>query len=1637
MSSRKKSREGAALIIVLMSLTLLFSLGVPFLFASRVRSESSNDLLYRAQARIAVGSVSKYISTQQAGTHPAVDPTPLFDSAGEWNGIGLGPLPQSLGSDWELSRESWGVEIENTQSKISLSTAPSMLIQNLVHPCFLTAPVTHADTSISVTSTLGFPETGIVLISGSWVEYQSKNATTFLEISGAIEPPDDLEQTRFREGRFVLDPRVQNLALSNLRVDGHQTPEFFADSLEFGFDVNGSDLLPLDNRKYLETMTALSTGAYGASKWQPGTYMNREIDPERPELIRVANNLIINPGTYIRLESNTGEAFESLVVAGNGRALILASPVPEGFMAFETRVMPMTREPVDVNACRPEVLQALLTGLQFRTIPFTSSYAVTGDGRRDWVTPTEANEVTLAMLQARPIRGADDLFDRVLNPLAVEGKISDIDSWVIYLNSVDPNHAWLRQSTTGFGYRAGLEYEQRVHAAVRSRLGRTLARSSAEQVVQVAPAGRLLEMAHTQQRFEVFSSWNRGIHGVSTLPSHVVPASSSFGDPGIGTSLRLGEYQGFGRQLPASEEELSVIIPTPARDADTAPYGGQGRTEHFDISESPLGYDFSARGPIFTVVDEWEVGDGTSSNIEPLHIQGWFYAEETTDATLFDLSSSQADRNRIVAAFEEGELIIRCYGTHGEDVYDNEGREECITIRVDESFNGSSLTGRWFHLGVLLRNASARGVQVTIDGVPRGEIDNFTYLAQAIPSYAPGDTSEPIYVEDTDGFPNRGVIRVGDEIIEYTSKTANSFIVDRDLSEYFGGRSIRQATDQLVMVSDTSHPVGAGVELYGYSSILLGDIPPGGATLSGDVGPWSMANSIVGIEDIVVQFRINPNPIPIGKGISASYIGDIELAPLEQAPEDTYYAEAFQSDGGFAVIWQGGGGDYPFNIEDESRIGGIEVIRYSARNGTTLTISERNVFTPGLEEAPEGYFSEEGTSFIMEFEDYVFVGEDGQVSANEYVPFNVYIMPISIKTNGASDLTYWQPTIEETGFVQIAPSSNADATEWVRYDNIIDGCFVRDYWESLNEVVSTLFEFDPENGGADIPGGAGPRGRVSLFVEEKDDLIVENEDSQDPDEPPYAFRATIGDSSAVNERNEFLNEALERYSFRGVMGTFDHGHQAGEKAIPVFKTVRAFGPANLVADPGYGHVGRFDRVAIMQADEDADPFWYEVQWATTQRVNDGRADSTANYIAFTDFPGLPYLGPNLEDLWSRGAEALDFRNYNRITKFPNHERPARLESFTVGIDAAGTGGALTGYVDELALHAVGGFGDPTSFFATGGFFLTEDLSDTEEDIIQVHEYDFSVNQYRYSLPNTSAGQYLEYLPASGILDIDGERIAYSSIDTALGQFLIAPNGRGLHGTEQRGHSSGARVRIADGRLATTLTSDMSSSSSVLTLEDSNTLPTYGMLLVDEELMYVPMRGRGEELAMPQLRSQNNLSSSLGSDQLGATRAGIFRGRFGTSSESHSAGAVAYHFPTRWLDLYAPRSNSGLSAWYEIGLEQPQAFWRGVGYDVDSTSSGSSRVVCLARAGEASWEDSPEDSRHLTLFEDGFTSTGELQPLNFLSDRLELRFHFDWQQGAFDPISFSATGWTEAPRIRNILIDYLAETKKIRDVEVNE
>jgi hypothetical protein len=362
---------------------------------------------------------------------------------------------------------------------------------------------------------------------------------------------------------------------------------------------------------------------------------------------------------------------------------------------------------------------------------------------------------------------------------------------------------------------------------------------------------------------------------------------------------------------------------------------------------------------------------------------------------------------------------------------------------------------------------------------------------------------------------------------------------------------------------------------------------------------------------------------------------------------------------------------------------------------------------------------------------------------------------------------------------------------------------------------------------------------------------------------------------------------------------------------------------------------------------------------------------------------------------------------------------------TWGGDAVGAT-RFDGWVDEVSVHTAPGNGVVAGPLGRASYALDEALSATAEDQLILNPNLAFVDGYPTYAP--TAGAFLVQFPSSGILDLDGERIAYVEFSSSDGRFTLAPNGRGLHGTERRAHAVGARAFACDGRFATALNADLPAGGEILLVDDAGPFPRGGLLLVDQELMHAPHRTpNGGLLAMPRLPEREDARDPGG---------GALRGRFGTLLQDHTAGSPVYSFPTRWMDGYEPRCDDPALSWCEFGFEAPNAYWRGLAWEEESPD-GTQRVRALARAGTAAWTDDPETTPGLVAFDRGRSEQGGFVPLRLRADRLELRLFFDWEAGSFDAQTFLATGWTRAPRVRSFLLDYLAETRVEKRVELRE
>ena len=315
----------------------------------------------------------------------------------------------------------------------------------------------------------------------------------------------------------------------------------------------------------------------------------------------------------------------------------------------------------------------------------------------------------------------------------------------------------------------------------------------------------------------------------------------------------------------------------------------------------------------------YTVGGGL---VGPHAVSFWFRPRDSNDQMLFDLSEDERDRNRITIKIEENELVF--------EVMDEAGLDDDIAAiqRVRTSPERTAGTWRvplididlqsdtWYHVNLSAMGNRPGQMTLLVDGVPRNGPELRTHLSKPIPSYIPPSTPGPfwqnttkyldIMVEDTEGFPDRGVLRIGLELFEYTSKTAGSFSCQfgrgDPVNNTVGGRVARMRLQEYVPRIPTNastgrplinieeitgganilvappHEAGSSVELYGYSVPVYRDftVQVGSGTLQSALGAFAVARVINDKTPIGIPLPMG-GEFPLGHGLDADEVVDIDL----------------------------------------------------------------------------------------------------------------------------------------------------------------------------------------------------------------------------------------------------------------------------------------------------------------------------------------------------------------------------------------------------------------------------------------------------------------------------------------------------------------------------------------------------------------------------------------------------------------------------------------------------------------------------------------------------------------------------------------------------------------------------------------
>ena len=1683
---RDHGRSGFAVLSVLFVLIALLILCAPFLMTARNASRASHQLSDRVQSRLALDAGIKHARAQLGGSHPSLDATPYFDDLDELTVESA--LPPEFWNNHDPKGVMWDVESEDVSGRIDLGSAPPQLFANMVGSVTrLADPLKSKAKEIKVLSTRGFEPEGFLWVGPELVRYAELTDEGFGVLTRGLTANVDQDGNWTGCGPApaldhainvaVIDQRAFSIPLWRISDAARGLRSF--DSVEQVRDCEplalagslGSDLI-----KELDRRASVYAGVRGGPEWQRAVRITNSIKAGEGCVVRVSERRNFNPGTTVMITDGRMVEYGLVLALVDADGVKLTQPVRLDYQGYHATMAPLARRPVNVNVASALVLESLFLNLQL-------------NGRSARISRDEAAGLAALCIESRPFTGLEDFLRRVVLPAAgveplpkdapvtpaalanASGALIDVDDGLaVYANALNANDERLAYSTMPLSFVSRDVYRMQARTAVNAVSGVLRSSGVREEVALVIPQRDLLSVFARQEDFEEQLRLTGDAPLFATGPN----STSRFDGPSVPPS-RLFAHWGTWKDQPyvpgrtavaedevpipehvfASREDAGWCQLAPSRVEETTFL--QGRMLHFDHETRDLEGRYLPDEPIsYAPLDkkvQWAPAAGGLARA--LSASFWFKPKAVGDGTFVDFGGGALDTDRVWLGIEGADLVLRVLdgpGDHPATVFPERGEAR---FEVTPG-NGPGLgQDTWSHVEIDVRGNRPDQIHLSVDGRQLGvRTPGLTKLSAGFST-----DSLIMVVESDEGFPDRGVARVGNELIEYVKQSKNVFRAQHETTGAhagFGGRLARErfaidgtagvepGLNQAKGVVNEDHAAGTPVALYGYSMPLASNVPMGEGFLANDLGRFAVG--YVAAVEIDSQSHpgepvsINAIPVPLGLGFEGynSRLTALQLLPADPAPMTTAtLMAAFEKTGGYALVMQLG----PATVNNQqealtlnnSPLWGTEVVHYSGVANDKLLIDRRGAL-------PAENSDTRPHAFIVDWQ-VTINGSDPDLELDR----KVFVVPISINA-GASPTTFLPPT-NQSEFAQITELATGELTEWVRYDRIEQGHLVRNDPLALAHVRQRIIG-DPRGngqppvpppdpgppdgpvGGPPAPAGAaasaGPlQPLTSPFVAA---LAAASQQASSPSTwLPYL--GTDEDLSAPVTR-----AARTALQFRGVFGTYSHAHQRNTPVHPVWR-VQAGSTEG--GEPGHG-----DAAFVVDA-LPSDPGWplvihrayrpwqhMETTWIPGSNPMTPTAGAVLNppagegnlvnfvYVAANAAVRAPVAAGTSQT----NISPAETRLQARLTLFPSGERPRDVTQVELGraLNGAGVPSAV---IDEFVFGSQH-FGE--------GTVHADALQGAQMSLTT----DFGVGAQTFStfpkVVRVARGlqgdprNFLDDLPKdAGLVRIGNEILCYDFIDSSTGVITIASGGRGLLGTDEGPHEIGEVINWLETRVVTTLAAGMTANSAAIVLEDASDFPSQGTLLIGGELMHYT-RVSGTQLEMPSGSSTPGAMDDKGG--------GLFRGRFGTTPSSHGAGEPVILFPFRYWDRWADRADAPELAYFGLSQHQPNAFWRGVFFQADEPPG--TKVEVLQRSNpRMPWDAEPalNPGADLARLQQGLKDGASLS-IGVQRDQVEWRAYVRFDQGAFDFNGGLSHGWKRTPRLTLFGVEYLGPGLTLRRVD---
>lgn len=1703
-SSPDARRAGFAILSVLFVLLALLVLCTPYLMTARNADRAGSESADRAQLRLALDSAGRHARTVLAASHPAEDPTPYIDSEDELSVDNS--FDRSFLDANDATGVMWDVEARDVSGLIDLSSASPQVVANMLDwTTIVSLPVKAEDDEIQVASAAGFDPAGELWIDGELLRYASIDENTFKGVERGLFTSRDEEgqwhtsgprpPSAHALGSAVLDRRA--FAIASWRVardDGRlQTLRAPEELREAGRGV--FDELAFES---LSQLGSVHAGVRAGALWQHPTRLVAPVDGGVDYEIQVAEPRWYNAGATIEVSDGLVRELR-MVESRQGAAILLDRVLEHGYDAYTAQVRVLARRPVNVNTAPAAVLEVLFANLQLH-------------GRNERITEPEARALAGLAVAARPFDGLEDFLRRVVLPAAGletppaddegagERAVADVavidpyDAQALYRNALNANDGALAFATMPFVFASRDVYAMELRASVNAPSGIERVSAARDRVELVVPQRELFCLFARQQDFDEalrFSRegpwWTTGPEATSPFDSSTVPPSRFAAHMGGAVDV-LAEDADTEPDVPdhvfPSLEDDGFVQLWPAR--MPSPDGNEEHVLHFDKETRDLEGrylpDETVLRPASSKSIEW-TGTGDGELLRSLAYSMWIKPRESGDAVLLDVGGTQREADRLLLVTEGEDLVLRVLDGFG----DHSQSEQTEAGEVRFALAGDTSPGlpvdTWSHVQIDVRGNRPDQMTMLVNGLSHGvRTPGMTRLTQ--PLFQDG----ALHVESIEGFPARGVVRLGNELVEYVVEDDHTLRAERDeqgRGAGFGGRAARTrhtlaGIPEEVAELTVSHPAGTAVTHYGYSLPLASDLFAGSSQLDSDLGPWRVAKVMevrnVG-DDSPGEDLIQAGLGDFGTGLEANRESvDLVVSLGDEPSVDADSGEvvsSFNLTGGYAaliqVAWTANGGVQESAVG--TPLGGVEVVRYSGYQGDVVRVVARggNVGLRLLTGREEGGRLGGTRAFVVNWSPSVQNTGTGELIASR-MRWATYLIPISLRVPGISALEgFAQPPVGESGFAQLTEIDEAERTEWVRYDEVDAqyGQLVRDdpdalmaaYDAIVGASTGALYAGDDDDDDQPHDGGGGPGdvgdtnhgivsapssapgpGAPGLPGPSAPGPSAPGPSATSPSAPgPRAMQAGGGPdwrpAMGESELDELpLSRAVaSRFRFRGVLETFTHSHSAGTLVLPTFEV--------LDQGPDGGRPGREDTVFLVQPDTT------HVGWPVTVH----RAHRPWHHapVHAWDQDGDSYRAVASG---TSGAEPDGWPEWDDII-YVALQNPVP-EPITSG-SVAGAAGLQT-TVDSRKLGRMVKFPSgelPRIVTAVGVGTGFDGVGALPTPSAVVDEVFFGTPRIGGGPGKETQGAQLLLDEDVGALDdtlslrADRYRVARGSAPQANALSELEEQGGLLRigeeilAYESRNASTGdVSVAVSGRGLLGTREQTHHTTEAVTYLEFLPTTVLLADISAGDSVLPVagtrgfPSSGTlliGEELVHYTWIRNGSFEMPRTSAEPGAMDAegdGVFRGRFGTAATTHLAGEPVILFPFRYWDRWADRADCPELSYFGLEVDQPSAWWRSVYWEAEASGFDGATVGVLQRTDpDVPWDADPDENPGLTLMWAGSKDGGEV-PIGVQSDRIEWRTFVRYNPGAFDLETGISHGWKETPRLRRLGVTFLAPTR---------